>query len=64
MEERLRAFEKMLRDIQARYADTTDKMARLKRQGKEKTATYRQLMGTRLTDRNILAIYRVYGLLD
>lgn len=64
MEERLRAFEKMLRDIQARYADTTYKMARLKRQGKEKTATYRQLMGTRLTDRNILAIYRVYGLLD
>ncbi len=64
MEERLRAFEKMLRDIQARYADTTDKMARLKRQGKEKTVTYRQLMGTRLTDRNILAIYRVYGLLD
>ena len=64
MEERLRAFEKMLRDIQARYTDTTDKMARLKRQGKEKTVTYRQLMSARLTDRNILAIYRVYGLLD
>lgn len=64
MEERLRAFGKMLRDIQARYADTTDRMARLKRQGKERTVTYRQLMGTRLTDRNILAIYRVYGLLD
>ena len=64
MEERLRAFERMLRDIQSRYADTTDKMARLKRRGKEKTVTYRQLMGTRLTDRNILAIYRVYGLLD
>ena len=64
MEEGLRAFEKMLRDIQARYADTTDKMARLKRQGKEKTVTYRQLMGDRLTARNILAIYRVYGLLD
>ena len=53
----------MLRDIQARYADTTDKMSRLKRQGKEKTVTYRQLMGDRLTARNILAIYRVYGLL-
>lgn len=64
MEDRLRAFEHMLADIQARYADTNEKMARLKRQGKEKTVTYRQLMGTKLSDRNILAIYRVYGLLD
>lgn len=45
MEERLRAFEKMLRDIQARYVDTTDKMSRLKRQGKEKTVTLSSAYG-------------------
>ena len=64
MEERLRAFEKMLRDIQARYADTTDKMARLKRQGKEKTVTYRQLFTNKLQYQTILSYYGTYDLLD
>ena len=40
------------------------KMKRLKEQGKEKSATYRQLMGNKMQYQNMLAMYRIYGLLD
>ena len=51
-EKRLAAFEK-----------TTEKMEDLKGDGKEKSATYRQLMGNKLTYQNLLAMYRLYDLL-
>ena len=44
-QKRLEAFEKMLEVIQEGYISTDDKMKHLKAEGKEKTATYRQLMG-------------------
>ena len=43
-EQRLRAFEDMLAAILRQYDDTTEKMAKLKAEGKEKTVTYRQLL--------------------
>ena len=39
-------------------------MEKLKGEGKEKTATYRQLMGDKLMLQNILSRYKIYGLLD
>ena len=39
-------------------------MKRLKEQGKEKSATYRQLMGNKMQYQNMLSMYRIYGLLD
>ena len=45
---RLDAFEKMLHAIQENYQNTDQKMKRLKEEGKEKTATYRQLMGNKM----------------
>ena len=39
-------------------------MKRLKEQGKEKSATYRQLMGNKLQYQNMLSMYRIYGLLE
>lgn len=63
-EKRLEAFEKMLKSIIKDYDATDMKMKQLKSQGKEKTATYRQLMGNKLQYRNIISIYESYGLTD
>lgn len=63
-EERLEAFEKMLADIEKNYADMQQKMDALKAQGKEKSATYRQLMGNKLMYKQILFMYELYGLKD
>lgn len=61
---RLEAFEKMLEAIQENYETTDGKMKRLKEEGKEKTATFRQLMGNKMLYQNILSLYKLYGLLD
>lgn len=64
MSDREERFEKMLADIRAMHRETVERMAQLKAQEKEKTATYRQLMSSKLTYQNILTIYRSYGLLN
>ncbi|MCI5953624.1 MAG: hypothetical protein MRZ49_03425 [Lachnospiraceae bacterium] len=63
-EKRLEAFEKMLDTIQENYIKTDEKMKLLKAEGKEKTATYRQLMGTKLQLQNMISQYKLFGLLD
>ena len=63
-EERLAAFETMLQAVQEKCRTTEAKMKRLKEQGKEKSATYRQLMGNKMQYQNMLSMYRIYGLLD
>jgi len=62
--ERLEAFEKMLADTVAQHEDTVRRMSALKAQGREKSATYRQLMGQKLSLMQLLERYRVYGLMD
>ena len=47
-EECLAAFETMLQAVQENCRTTEAKMKRLKEQGKEKSATYRQLMGNKM----------------
>ena len=61
--DRLEAFERMLADLQERLADTQAKMQALKAQGREKSATYRQLMGDKMQIKAMLEMYRLYGLL-
>ena len=63
-EKRFLAFEQMLNFVITSYADTESRMKRLKAEGKEKTATYRQLMGNKLQYQNILSLYKIYGLTD
>ena len=53
-EQRLKAFEDMLAAILRQYDDTTEKMAKLKAEGKEKTVTYRQLLTNKMTLREVL----------
>ena len=61
-EKRLEAFEKMLSSIEANYAGIVDKMEALKAQGREKSATYRQLMGNKLMYHEMLFLYEWYGI--
>lgn len=64
MSQREEKFEQMLRSVQQQYQETSDKMEQLKAAGKEKSATFRQLMGNKLTLQNMLTLYQVYGLLE
>ena len=63
-EQRLKAFEDMLAAILKQYDDTTEKMAKLKAEGKEKSATYRQLFANKLQLQAMLSYYRTYVLVD
>ena len=63
-EKRLEAFEKMLAEVQKDYEIAENKMRRLKEEGKEKSATYRQLMGNKLQYQNMLSLYKISGLVD
>ena len=62
--ERLAAFESMLADIQKQSEYERKQMEKLKSEGKEKSATYRQYFGNRMLYKMILEIYREYGLID
>ena len=62
--DRLQAFERMLADVQESYRCTVAQMESLKAQGKEKTVTFRQLMGSKLTYQNILSMYESYGMIE
>lgn len=62
--ERLNAFEKMLSDIQKNYESEKSIMDKLKDEGKDKTATYKQYMGNRLVYGRILPLYKQYGLIE
>ena len=64
MTEREEKFEKMLSDIQQNYADVVKKMEKLKEEGKTKSATYRQLMGTKMNYQSMLSLYKIYGLIE
>ena len=62
--ERLEAFEKMLCDIVRQSEYETAQLEKLKAEGREKSATYRQYLGNRLMYKAILEKYRQYGLID
>ena len=63
-ESRLEAFERMLGAVQENYRTADEKMRQLKAAGKEKTVTYRQLMGNKMQYQSMLSLYEIYGLLD
>ena len=62
--ERLDAFEKMLDGIRTQMEIEAREMERLKAEGKERSATFRQYMGNRLMLRSMLDRYREHGLID
>ncbi|MDD6070015.1 MAG: hypothetical protein PUC12_04275 [Clostridiales bacterium] len=62
--ERLAAFELMLSDIKKQSEYEKEQMEKLKFEGKEKSATYRQYFGNRMLYKMILEKYKEYGLID
>ena len=62
--ERLEQFEKMMADIKEQSEYETEQMRRLKAEGKEKSATYRQFFGNRMLYKMMLDKYKEYGLLE
>lgn len=63
-QERLAAFERMLADIQRNYAELSARMEKLKAEGKEKSATFRQYWSNRMTCQYMLSLYQDHGLID
>ena len=51
------------KNIQKEYDSIQRQMEGLKNKGKTKSATYRQLMGRKMTYQSMLSMYEVYGLL-
>lgn len=63
-ESRLEAFEKILAEIQKNYVSANEKMIKLKADGKEKTATFRQIMSDKMLYKSMLSMYKIYGLTE
>ena len=62
--ERIEKFEKMLADITAQAEFENTGTERLKRAGKDKTATYKQYLGNKLMLKFIMDKYKRYGLIE
>ena len=62
--ERLEAFETMMKVVLEQSKTEKMKMEKLKIEGKEKSATYRQYMGNRLFYDRLIDLYKEYGLLE
>ena len=62
MSEREQIFEKMLSDILSEYDNILLRMEKLRAEDKTKTVTYRELMGKKMIYKNIIDIYKSYGL--
>lgn len=64
MSDREEKFEKMLDFVMKKYTDTVEKMDKLKAEDKTKTATFRQLMGDKMTYQNIISLYKLFELIQ
>lgn len=63
-QERLAAFERMLADVQKNYGEFSARMEKLKAEGKERSATFRQYWSNKMTCQYMLSMYEDYGLTD
>lgn len=61
-EEKLAAYEAMQEFVKERYRASVARMAELKAAGREKSATYRQMMGDKMQYQSMLLLYQMYGL--
>lgn len=62
--ERLEKFERMLSDIKEKFDDVNAQLEKLRSENKVKTATYRQLLGRKMTYQTLLDLYKYYDLVD
>lgn len=62
MKKELESYRKMHRRIRQEYDAIVRQMEKQKESGRTKSATYRQLMGRKLTYGNMLDLYKLYDL--
>lgn len=60
-EKRLDDYEKMHKAVIIGLEDAEQRMAALQKKGKSRTATYKQLMVQKITYKNMLDMYRLFG---
>ncbi len=63
-QERLAAFEKMLADVQTNYTELVARLDKLKAEGREKSATFHQYLGNKMTCQYMLMMYKDYGRIE
>ena len=61
-EERIAQFEKMKKSIEEQHADIVCKLDKLRGEGKQKSATYMQLLSNKMTFENMLKLYELYDI--
>ena len=61
---RLELFENMLAFVQKEYADMSEKMDKMKVEGKVKTVTYQQMLSRKMMYQNMLSLYQIHGLIE
>lgn len=60
--QRLEDFEKMYKAVLVGLEDAEHRMADLSKKGKTRTATYKQMMVQKLTYKNMLDMYHLFGI--
>lgn len=60
--EKLIAYEAMRENVIERFNTASDKMTKLKLEGKEKSVTYKQLMAEKMTMQKIISMYEIFGI--
>lgn len=61
-QERLAAYDRMYADLLVERNKVLSDMDRLREAGKQKGATYQQLLAQKLTLQNILGRFEIYGI--
>ena len=61
--EKLKAYEAMRENVIDRFNTASDKMVKLKAEGKEKSVTYKQLMAEKMTMQKIMSIYEIFDII-
>ncbi len=62
-EEALRRYRQMQSAVEASFRDAEKKLEQLKRDGKEKSATFRLMFSQKLMYGQMLSLYQAHGLL-
>ena len=60
--DKLKAYEAMRENVIERFNTASDKMVRLKAEGKVKSVTYKQLMAEKMTMQKIMSMYEIFGI--
>ena len=60
--ERLEQFEKMYLYIKDQHQETVEQLEKLRRENRQKTATFRQFTARKMKYEDMLALYELFGI--